>query len=564
MPVFAEIIQDSAFPVNLGKHLGVSVPTLKFKGRVFVEYHHLAVPFHELKPIRDKGTSRRASLHDNLVIEGDNLAALKALLPFYHRKIKCIYIDPPYNTGKEEWAYNDNVDSPMMRDWLGKAVDREDLTRHDKWCCMMMPRLKLLRELLTDDGAIFISIDDNEVHHLRCLMDEVFGEENFVTNFIWHKKNVVQNDAKFASVNHDHVICYRRSEAFERFNLLPRSETTNQAYKNPDNDPRGPWQSVLLQAKSGKPQSRYKIKFDNGIRWEASKGTFPKFKKERLLQLYKEGRLYFGKTGKAIPRLKTYLSDVQQGQVTNSILPMKEVGSTQSATTGLKNLMGDAVFNSPKPVDLIRRLLVLVTGPGDIVLDSFAGSGTTAHAVLALNKEDGGNRRFVLVECEDYAGTLTAERIRRVVRGVRPTTERKTRDSLGGSFSYFRLGSPMRQESLLDGKELPDYEALAGYVFFTATGEEFLPAKINRRTSFIGRSSLYDVFLLYEPNVEKLKNLALTLDVASKLPRTKKDKLVFAPAKYLDQEFLHQYRITFQQLPFQIYETVSTLSGEGG
>ena len=564
MPVFAGIIQDSAFPVNLGKHLGVSVPTLQFKGRVFVEYHHLAVPFHELKPIRAKGTSRRASLHDNLIIEGDNLAALKALLPFYHRKIKCIYIDPPYNTGKEEWAYNDNVDSPMMRDWLGKAVDREDLTRHDKWCCMMMPRLKLLRELLTDDGAIFISIDDNEVHHLRCLMDEVFGEENFVTNFIWHKKNVVQNDAKFASVNHDHVICYRRSESFEKFNLLPRKETADSRYENPDDDPRGPWQSAALQAKSGKENSRYEIRFDNGVAWAAPSGTFPKFPKETLLQLYKEKRLYFGKSGRAVPRVKTYLSEVQQGQVTNSILPMKEVGSTQSATTGLKTLMGDAVFNSPKPVDLIRRLLVLATGPGDIVLDSFAGSGTTAHAVLALNKEDGGNRRFVLVECEDYAESLTAERVRRVVRGVRSTTKRRVKDGLSGSFSYFRLGKPMRQESLLDGKEFPDYEALAGYVFFTATGEEFLPEKINHRTSFIGRSSLYDVFLLYEPNVEKLKNLALTLDVARKLPRTKRDKLVFAPAKYLDQEFLHQYRITFQQLPFQIYETASNLSGEGG
>ena len=539
------------------------MPTLQFKGRVFVEYHHLAVPFHELKPIRAKGTSKRASLHDNLVIEGDNLAALKALLPFYHRKIKCIYIDPPYNTGKEEWAYNDNVDSPMMRDWLGKEVDREDLTRHDKWCCMMMPRLKLLRELLTDDGVIFVSIDDNETHHLRCLMDEIFGDENFITNFIWHKKNVVQNDAKFASVNHDHVICYRRSDSFEKFNLLPRKETTDSRYENPDNDSRGPWQSAALQAKSGKENSRYRVRFDNGVTWAAPSGTFPKFPKDTLLQLYRENRLYFGKSGRAVPRVKTYLSEVQQGQVTNSILSMKEVGSTQSATTGLKNLMGDAVFNSPKPVDLIRRLLVLATGPGDIVLDSFAGSGTTAHAVLALNKEDGGNRRFVLVECEDYVETITAERVKRVVRGVRSATKGRVKGGLGGSFSYFRLGRPMRQESLLDGKELPDYEALAGYVFFTATGEEFSPEKINRKTSFIGRSSSYDVFLLYEPSVEKLKDLALTLDVARKLPRTKKGKLVFAPAKYLDQELLHQYRITFQQLPFQIYETVSGLSGEG-
>ena len=165
----------------------VAMPSLQFKGKTFVDNHHLSVPFHELRPVAGKGTGRTASLHDNLVVHGDNLAALKALLPTYHNKVKCIYIDPPYNTGNEGWAYNDNVNSPMMQDWLGKTVDRDDLTRHDKWCCMMLPRLKLLRELLRQDGAIFISIDDNEVHHLRDLMDEVFGDENFVATTIWEK-----------------------------------------------------------------------------------------------------------------------------------------------------------------------------------------------------------------------------------------------------------------------------------------------------------------------------------------------------------------------------------------
>src|SRR5438105_12039687 len=163
------------------------MPTLQFKGKPLVQNHHLVVPFSELEPMKSRGLSKGPSLHDNLIIEGDNLAALKALLPAYHGKVKCIYIDPPYNTGNEKWVYNDNVNSPMMQDWLGKVVDREDLTRHDKWCCMMMPRLKLLRELLRDDRAVFVSIDDNEVHRLRCLMDEVFGEENFVAQFVWKK-----------------------------------------------------------------------------------------------------------------------------------------------------------------------------------------------------------------------------------------------------------------------------------------------------------------------------------------------------------------------------------------
>ena len=185
------------------------MPSLQFKGKVFVQNHHLVVPFHELTPVKSRGLSKKASVHDNLIIEGDNLAALKALLPTYHGKVKCIYIDPPYNTGNEKWAYNDNVNSPMMQEWLSKVVDREDLTRHDKWCCMMMPRLKLLRELLRDDGAIFVSIDDNEVHRLRSLMDEVFGEENFVGTIVW--QNVTDNNPTNISKEHEYIACYARS-----------------------------------------------------------------------------------------------------------------------------------------------------------------------------------------------------------------------------------------------------------------------------------------------------------------------------------------------------------------
>ena len=182
------------------------MPRLHFKGKVFVENHHLAVPFHELLPVREKGLSEKASLHDNLVIHGDNLAALKALLPTYHGKVKCIYIDPPYNTGKEKWAYNDKVNSPLMRAWLGRVVDRDDLTRHDKWCCMMMPRLKLLRELLREDGVIFVSIDDNELHHLLCLMDEVFGERNRVGQIIWHGST--DNNPTNVATEHEYIVCY--------------------------------------------------------------------------------------------------------------------------------------------------------------------------------------------------------------------------------------------------------------------------------------------------------------------------------------------------------------------
>ena len=218
------------------------------------------------------------------------------------------------------------------------------------------------------------------------------------------------------------------------------------------------------------------------------------------------------------------------------------------------------VFITPKPTKLLSRILRIASDKDSIVLDSFAGSGTTAHAVLALNKEDGGNRRFVLVECEDYVDSLTAERVRRVAGGVPSAKDASLKAGLGGTFSYFRLGRPLRLQSILDGSNLPSYEKLAGYVFFTATGEEFEPEEIRKETGFIGRSRLYDVFLIYDPDVGKLKDLALTLDVARRLPRGKRNKLVFAPTKYLDQEFLYRYRITFSQLPFQIYDTFEKLA----
>ncbi len=538
------------------------MPSLQFKGRVFVENHHLAVPFHELQPIRTRGLSKRASLHDNLIVEGDNLAALKALMPTYHGKVKCIYIDPPYNTGNEGWAYNDNVNSPMMQDWLGKTVDREDLTRHDKWCCMMLPRLKLLRELLRGDGAIFVSIDDNEVHRLRCLMDEVFGEENFVATVIWEKVYSPKSSAKYLSENHDFIVIYARNKEQFKPGLLPRTEEANARYVNVDNDPRGPWKSSDLSARNPYSRGRYAITCPGGRVIEGPPaGRFWTVSEEKFRKLDEDNRIWWGEDRNQVPAFKRFLSEVKQGFVPETIWTYKEVGHTQKAKKTLLQIFPtDLPDFTTKPVELLHRIVRLSTDKDSIVLDSFAGSGTTAHAVLALNQEDGGNRRFVLVECENYVDSVTAERVRRVIKGVPSAKDKALEAGLGGTFSYFKLGRPMRQESLLDGSNLPDYERLAAYVFFIATGEEFEPSKLDRKTWFIGRSRVYDVFLIYEPDVEQLKDMALTLDVARELPGTSRNRLVFAPAKYLDPEFLHRYRITFQQLPFQIYDTVDKLA----
>ncbi len=534
---------------------------LSFKGKVFVENHHLAVPFHELLPVREKGLSETASLHDNLIIHGDNLAALKSLLPTYHGRVKCVYIDPPYNTGNEGWAYNDKVNSPLMQDWLGRVVDRDDLTRHDKWCCMMLPRLKLLRELLREDGAIFVSIDDNEVHHLRCLMDEVFGEDNFVATIIWEKVYAPKSSAKYFSENHDFVVAYaKRKEMFSR-NLLPRTSEADARYRNPDDDPRGPWKPSDLSARNPYSKGVYSIPCPSGrVIPGPPAGNYWRYSEENFWELDRDNRIWWGSDGNQVPAIKRFLTEVQGGLVPETIWTYKEVNHTQGAKKTLLQMLSESLpdFTS-KPFELIARILQISTDSDSIVLDSFAGSGTTAHAVLAQNEADGGSRRFILVECEDYADTLTAERVRRVINGVPTAKDENLKAGLGGTFSYFELGRPMRQESLLDGSHLPPWEKLASYVFFTATGQEFDPAETNRDTGFVGHTESHDVFLIYEPDIEELKSLALSLPVARALPAGSRRKLVFAPTKYLDREFLHQFRIDFQQLPFQIYEAIERL-----
>ena len=535
---------------------------LQFKGQVFVENHHLVVPFHELKPVRSKGTSPKASLHDNLIVEGDNLAALKALLPVYHGKVKCIYIDPPYNTGNEGWAYNDRVNSPMMQDWFGKVVDRDDLTRHDKWCCMMLPRLTLLHELLSEDGAIFVSIDDNEVHRLRFLMDEVFGEENFVATIIWEKVYSPKSSAKYFSENHDFIIVYARDK--ERFDLglLPRTKEADERYSNPDDDPRGAWKASDLSARNPYSRGVYAIQCPGGRRIEGPPaGSFWRYSKQKFWEMHEDNRIWWGEDGNQVPAVKRFLSEVKSGMVPETIWTYKEVGHTQRAKKTLLDIFPDDFpnFTTAKPVELISRVLRLATDKDSIVLDSFAGSGTTAHAVLALNKEDGGSRRFVLVECEDYVDTLTAERVRRVAKGIPGAKDKRLEAGLGGTFSYFEVGRPMQPRSMFGASRLPGYDKLAGYLFFTATGEEFDPDRIDREKWFIGASARWDVFLIYDSDVEVLKDLALTLGIARALPENGRERLIFAPTKYLDLEFLHMHRIQFSQLPFEIYETVDRL-----
>lgn len=398
------------------------MPEIVFKGKEYVYNHHLTVPYRPLVVHADKGVGA-PDLAGNLVIHGDNLAALKSLLPRYAGKVDLVFIDPPYNTGNEGWCYSDRVNSPIMKEWLStNPVDADDLLRHDKWLCMMWPRLTLLRELLSDSGSIWMTLDDNEVHRARMVMDEVFGEENFVATCIWRKNFSPKPGAKYFSEDHDYVLVAAKNKDAWRPNLLDRTDEMDSRFENPDGDPRGPWTSGDLSARNYYSEGTYSIDCPSGRRIDGPPpGTYWRFKKEKFLVLDADKRIWWGDNGDNQPRLKRFLSEVKQGRVPQTLWNYTEVGHTQDAKRtllemGLIREQADGSM-TPKPVPLVERVLELASSPDALILDSFAGSGTTAHAVLKANAKDGGSRRFILVEGEDYADTLTAERVRRAING---------------------------------------------------------------------------------------------------------------------------------------------------
>jgi adenine-specific DNA-methyltransferase len=535
---------------------------LNFKGKTFVQNHHLAVKYHQLVPQKDTSLTDKVSLNDNLIIHGDNLKALKALLPTYAGKIKCIYIDPPYNTGNENWVYNDNVNSPMMQEWLGKVVDKEDFTRHDKWLCMMMPRLKLSRELLKEAGVIFISIDENEQHHLRMLMDEIFGELNQVATFAWAGRGGKGGTTTLIELNHEYVECYAKN--IKSIQIKP--VTTIQPEGN-YRDEKGSYKRELLRQWGGqhdrrdeRPHMYFPITAPDETsvypkRNDGSDGCW-RFGEATMKKLLGDKDIDFVKDNNGNWILYRKIREGRES-ISAAVSLLIEQGTSAKGTIELKEIFGEKIFDTTKPTSLIKYLIYLViwNERESIILDSFAGSGTTAHAVLDLNKEDTGNRKFILVECEDYADKITAERVRRVIKGVPNAKDENLKNGLGGTFSYFELGDPIEMESILEGEKLPSYLELARYVYYTAAGEEFDPGKVEEERNFIGESKDYEVYLFYKPDIEYLRTTALTLDRAKNLGEYKnKKRLVFAPSKYLDHDYLLEYRIDYCQLPFEIYK----------
>lgn len=398
------------------------------------------VPFRLLteEPALSHGTGE-----NGLLVQGDNLEALKALLPFYAGRVKCIYIDPPYNTRSAFEHYDDNLE-------------------HAQWLGMIVPPLMLLREFLSEDGSIWVSIDDNEGHYLKVVMDEVFGRRNFVANVVWQKKYAPQNDARWLSDSHDHLHCYAKNKMSWKPNGLPRSEATSASYRNPDNDPRGPWMSDNLSVRTYSAATDYPIETPAGVIMNPPRGRCWSVSRERYQELLEDNRIWFGTNGTAGPRRKRFLSEVSEGIVPTTVWLRDAVGDNQDAKREARDIYPFAVFGTPKPERLIQRILHIATNPGDLVLDSFLGSGTTAAVAHKMG------RRWIGVEMGDHARTHCATRLRKVIDGEGGGISKDVGWQGGGGFRFVTLGPRVYDENGVIAPAVR-FADLASHVWFTET-----------------------------------------------------------------------------------------------
>lgn len=532
------------------------MPTLNWIGKEAVINHHHEVKFRLLKDVAEHGSGDPGT--GNLIVEGDNLEALKALLPYYAGQVKCIYIDPPYNTGNEGWVYNDNVKSPLITEWLGKVVGKEGetLDRHDRWLCMMYPRLALLKEFLSEDGSIWISLDDNEIHSLRYIMDELFGASCFVSSIAWRSSDNSNNDAKQFSTDYNHTVVYSRTAGWLTNRLMDDSKRSH--FKNPDNDPKGPW---FDGNPLNSPNPRENLKYDitgplghkitppkNGWRW--SQAT--------LAEKMASGEIRFTENGKGIRR-RTYLRDMDGLPPSNLWTDLEQTGHNRQAKYDLMEIFvtddSKAVFATPKPTRLIERILQIATNPGDLVLDSFAGSGTTGHAVLMMNaaNPEEAARRFILVEMEpNIAKTITAERVKRVAEGY-TNAKGEAVPGLGGGFRYCQLGEPLFDEAG-QIRNTVKFSELARHVWFTETGEP-LPRERVMNTPLLGVHRGRAIYLLYNGilgDKSAQGGNVLTRAILADLPAFDGPKVIYAAACLLGPDRLSAYQITVRQTPKQI------------
>ncbi len=573
------------------------MPTLDWIGKSKVINHHQEVPFRVLENRYTYG----ADDSENMIIHGDNLEALKALLPRYEGRVKCIYIDPPYNTGNEGWVYNDNVNDPKIRKWLGEVVGKEgeDLSRHDKWLCMMYPRLKLLQKLLADDGAIFISIDDNELYNLKSVCDEIFGASCFVSTVSWQRTYSTRNDSKGIVSEVEHILVYSKKPGWNP-NKLPRTAEMDERYSSPDSDPRS-WKAGDASAPGAAthPGMVYAIQHPitgkllyppNGRHWTYGQDQMlsilqewadyklaPLDDLERRIAIcgqnqtvpericaillsgnpdkiaeiaqsrYDQGAwpvLYFTSGGKGGIACKRYLEEMG-GRIVTNLWQYDDVGHTDEAAKTLKAIFeGKATFDTPKPARLIERVLQIAGDKDTLILDSFAGSGTTAHAVLNMNKADGGHRKFILVEMMDYAGSITAERVKRVIDGY--GEGKSAVEGTGGGFGYYELGPVLLQP---DGNlnEAAGVEKIREYIWYTETKTAYAP-DAGDSGYYLGRHGDTGYYFYYEPDQLTILNHTFLPNISEKAG----GYVIYADRCALSVAELAEYGIIFKKIPRDI------------
>jgi len=585
------------------------VTELYFKGKEFVYNHHLTVAHRPLVPHAKKGIGD-PRLDGNLIIQGDNLHALKALLPHYAGKVDCVYIDPPYNTGNKEWAYRDDVNAPMIREWFSaNPISLDDGLRHDKWCAMMWPRLRLLDELLSPEGLAFVSINSVEYASLKLICDAVFGEDRYIGEFVWKSRNNKDNrNEDGLSNDHEFVLIYGSA--------LDGELRSAADYSNPDDDDRGPWASgnmVGLATKDKRPNLHFDlIDPATGVNYGCPKKGW-RFEPATMTKFIEEKRIIWPDTKDGRPRRKVFLTELDARTNVSSVISAGFYTSNGSKTFG--DVMPDADFAFPKPIELIQFIMSCFERKDLLVLDSFAGSGSTAHAILDVNRRDGGNRRFILVEMEDYADRVTAERIRRVIKGytfhgkqksellrekitwsklrngVRMTTaveaienlhaheyDRITKqvkdgelivigekqvheraDGLDGEFTYCTLGDAIDMDKILTGESLPAFADLGAILFHTATSRTIDPERMDEATGYLGEAAGRHFWLIYKPDLDWLKTPQAALSLSFARNVTKRDAkashVVFAPANHTSPKLLdtERLKVEFAPLPYALY-----------
>lgn len=544
------------------------MPTLHWIGKDKVVNHHQEVPYRVLEHrygFRDGKQSEEETGSGNLIIHGDNLLALKALLPKYQGRVNCIYIDPPYNTGNEKWVYNDNVNEPHIKKWLGEVVgtEGEDLSRHDKWLCMMYPRMVLLHKLLSEKGVIFISIDDNEFAHLKLLCDEILGNKNFVCSFVWQKKTGAADARGIATIT-ENILCYCKD--IQLVSSLFRNndaafDIRRYRYKDEFYAERGAFYYDTLDRGSIRYSDTLNypitapngdIIYPNGRKEFANDGWTWKWSKEKVEWGLKNGFITISESTKSkngwVVKYKIYLNVDNEGNKINKSVPFKNLITdvlNADAASLMKQLFSTKVFDYSKPVELISFLLSTIQlSDSSIILDSFAGSGTTGHAVLNYNK-DGNNCKFILVEMEDYAESVTAERIRRVINGYGEGN--KAVEGTGGAFDYYELGEPLfRKDGNLN--EAVGEDKIREYIFFSET-QQNLSERNPKDKYFLGNVFDTAYYFYYEPEALTTLNHETLRQIVK---QRAEQYIIYADVCTLTEEEMHLLGVIFKKIPRDI------------